>query len=167
MTLLTLALFACTKTPGDSGDSGLVDRDEDGFDASLDCNDLDPEVHPDASEVRDGIDNDCDDLVDDADDSLDVSTRASGFEDGAGDGAGAAVVEACELPDDTVGQAGDCDDADASIHPLATEVCDGIDNDCDDLVDDADDSVDVATQTDWCGHGRRRIRRRGYHHADL
>lgn len=31
----------------------------------------------------------------------------------------------------------DCDDANAAIHPGATEACDGVDNDCDRLADDA------------------------------
>src|SRR5262249_5623766 len=31
--------------------------------------------------------------------------------------------------------AGDCNDANAAIHPGAAEVCDGVDNDCDGIVD--------------------------------
>ena len=31
----------------------------------------------------------------------------------------------------------DCNDEDASIHPQAEEICDGVDNDCSGLVDDA------------------------------
>jgi hypothetical protein len=33
-------------------------------------------------------------------------------------------------------QAGDCTDSDNTIHPLATEVCDGIDNNCDGQADE-------------------------------
>jgi hypothetical protein len=35
----------------------------------------------------------------------------------------------------TIGQ-GDCDDENADVHPQATEVCDGIDNDCDRSIDE-------------------------------
>ena len=31
---------------------------------------------------------------------------------------------------------GDCDDSNGAVHPGATEVCDGVDNDCDGAVDE-------------------------------
>lgn len=54
---------------GDSSDSGdsaspPVDADGDGATADLDCDDADANVHPDASEVCDAADNDCDGAVD-------------------------------------------------------------------------------------------------------
>lgn len=44
----------------DTSDSAF-DRDGDGYDARLDCDDDNPEVHPDATEkAGDGVDSNCD-----------------------------------------------------------------------------------------------------------
>jgi hypothetical protein len=40
------------------------DLDGDGFDISIDCDDNDPNTYPEAFELCDGKDNDCDDLID-------------------------------------------------------------------------------------------------------
>ena len=52
---------------------------------------------------------------------------------------------------------GDCDDADASVHPATTERCDGVDNDCDGLVDTDDpglvDPIDGFFDDDEDGWG--------------
>ena len=43
----------------------IQDYDEDGFENDVDCNDLDPNIHPDAPEICDQKDNNCDNLIDD------------------------------------------------------------------------------------------------------
>ncbi|MEC7947835.1 MAG: MopE-related protein, partial [Myxococcota bacterium] len=99
-----------------------------------DCDDADFDISPDADEVCDGADNDCDGLVDDDDDSIDLTTATTYYSDLDGDGYGDAGtgVESCRPPSDTVTDATDCNDADASVNPGAAEVvADGVDSDCD------------------------------------
>ncbi len=99
-----------------------------------DCDDTDPDVFPGATEVCNGIDDDCNTLVDDgATDS--VTWYADSDGDSFGDPA-ASTVE-CTPPSGYIGDATDCDDADAAIFPGATEVCNGLDDDCNTLVDDS------------------------------
>jgi hypothetical protein len=102
-----------------------------------DCDDADPGVNPDATEICNGLDDDCDGLVDDEDDSLDLATRATFYEDADGDGWGldASTTQACAAPDGWVEQGGDCDDGEAGTNPDAWDVIDGVDNDCDGTAD--------------------------------
>jgi len=74
-----------------------------------DCNDADSTIHPDAEELCDGLDNDCDDSIDE-----DLSS-ATWYVDADGDGYGDpdSPVVACAQPDGTVGNALDCVDTDA------------------------------------------------------
>ncbi len=109
-----------------------------------DCDDNDAAVNIDATEVCDGVDNDCDGLVDDNDDSV---TGFTWYRDSDGDGYGRAARRACVQPPDTVPVAGDCVDHDPHVHPGADEVCDGTDNNCSGLIDD-DDPTLVDAQ-DW------------------
>ena len=93
---------ACDPCPEGAG----VDADGDGSCTPVDCDDQDADRSPLASEVCNGVDDDCDGVV--ADDELDVD----------GDG-----LSLC---------AGDCDDADSTAYPTATDVCgNGVDEDCD------------------------------------
>ena len=129
----------------------------DGFVAdSSDCDDLDPLINPEAEEVCDGADNDCDGGID-----TDLLQRVYVDADGDGYGDDASPSEACGEGDGYVFDNNDCDDSDAAVHPDAGEVCDGEDNDCDLDVDegvttaffqdsDADGYGDALVQVDAC-----------------
>jgi len=132
LSLVLLSLGACrTDTKPDSGGE-LLDADGDGYVAD-DCDDGDAAIHPEAEEICDGLDNDCDGETDEG-------VLETWYADADGDGWGDAqsTTEACDAPQGYVGaeQAGDCDDADAEIHPAASERCDGLDNDCDGEIDE-------------------------------
>ncbi len=121
--------------------SGLIEQ-------GGDCDDGDASVNPEATELCDGIDNDCDDDVDE-DDAEDASTWYADA-DGDGYGASASSTQACEQPSGYVDNSGDCDDSEPLAWTGATEACDGVDNDCDGLVDDDDTVFDP---TDWYPDG--------------
>jgi hypothetical protein len=98
---------------------------------NTDCDDADASVNPGATEICDGVDNDCDGQVDEG-------VQSTFYQDADGDGYGnpGATTEACSAPDGYVTDNTDCDDADDDVHPGATEVCNGIDDDCDGNVDE-------------------------------
>ena len=115
----------------------FVDEDGDGYGTSArtircplpdgyaveggDCDDTRAEVHPGATELCDGLDDDCD------------GTDGS-LEDMDGDGYAPRGVDCDGGPI----AHGDCNDASAAEHPGGVEVCDGLDNDCDGTVDGPD-----------------------------
>ena len=102
-----------------------------------DCDDTRAAVRPGATELCNGVDDDCDALIDDADPGLVGGTTAYADRDGDGFGAGAAL-SVCALSAGNVANNTDCNDTTAAISPMAAERCNSIDDDCDGLIDDAD-----------------------------
>ena len=122
-----------------------------------DCDDDDAAIHPDAVEVCDGADNDCDSAVDDEDDDVDAATATRWFLDSDSDDYGDfdAFVLTCEVPEGYVADSTDCNDGDFDVNPGVDELCDGQDTDCDGDVDE-DDASDASTwysDSDGDGYG--------------
>ena len=133
-----------TETTGCEGTAGYALEGDD-------CDDANPEVHPDAEEWCDGVDNDCDGQVDE--DIEYADWYADDDDDGYGDPDDS--VNTCLQPEGYLEDSQDCDDSDDTINPDADEYCDGVDNDCDGSTDEADalDAVTWYPDSDGDGYG--------------
>ena len=127
---------------------GYVDND-------LDCNDLYSNTYPEADEVCDDIDNDCDGEIDE--DPIDP-TLWYFDEDGDGYGVVENTLSQCAQPTGYTAASGDCEPLIASVFPNAPEVCDGIINACggnlstDESDDDGDGYVECTLSSGhWMG----------------
>lgn len=119
-------LAACSVPAGYVGDA-------------TDCDDDDSAVSPAETEICNGLDDNCDAAIDEnsAADAVDW------YQDGDGDDFGneAISLHSCEAPVGYLASAGDCDDSDVAVNPLATEVCNLIDDNCDSQVDEGVEST--------------------------
>lgn len=100
------------------------DQDGDGHEAVShggdDCDDTAAAIRPGAAEIwYDGVDQDCDSWND-----YDQDKDGYVSEDFPGQSGGTSPFE------------GDCDDTDDTVYPMASELCDGLDNDCDGAIPD-------------------------------
>ncbi len=151
-----LTTSGCEPNPGadgsKTGDSGTptADEDADGFSAPEDCDDNDATVNPDAAEVCDGIDNNCDQSID----GSDAADAPLAYADTDGDGFGdpdSPVTDCAGGGAGYVANNTDCDDADGTINPAATEACtDTLDRNCDSSVAFADADADGFAACEDC-----------------
>ncbi len=146
-----------------------------------DCNDGNSAINPGATEVCDGLDNDCNSQIDEGlettfyedsdndgfgnpnnttqacnapngyvsdntdcnDNDANEFPNQTWYKDADGDDYGDGTSQvACTRPSnhfttsELIATSGDCNDNDSSIHPAATEICDGIDNNCNSQTDE-------------------------------
>ncbi len=121
----------------------------DGYNSDEDCDDTDPAINPGATEVCDGMDNNCSGT---ADDGLPIYTY---FQDADSDGHGnpQQFYTTCQIIPDPgfVANSNDCDDTNPDINPDATEIpYNGFDDDCDAATLDDDLDQDGYLHTDDC-----------------
>ncbi|NRD46125.1 MopE-related protein [Corallococcus exiguus] len=117
------------------------------FVEGIDCDDTRPGIHPGATEVCDGLDNNCDGAVDD-------NGCAVWYRDADGDGYGSPndTKQSGVQPQGYVDNASDCDDTRSNVRPGASEVCDGVDNNCNAQVDEGV-GANWYRDADGDGHG--------------
>jgi hypothetical protein len=104
-----------------------------------DCDDLNPAIQPDAAEICDDVDNDCD---------LGPDNGCDNDGDQFCDATMQVVGAPASCPKSAAGQL-DCEDGNGAVFPGATEICNDIDDGCSDGVDegcddDGDDHCDAA-----------------------
>ena len=116
---------------------------------SDDCDDLNAQTYPGATEICDLEDNNCDSQIDEG---LAQTWYADVDSDGYGDPGNG--VSNCEAPVGFVSNSDDCNDLAPESHPGASEVCDLDDNDCDGTVDEGVGSTWYAdSDNDGFGNG--------------
>ncbi|GMV39564.1 MAG: hypothetical protein AMXMBFR64_12800 [Myxococcales bacterium] len=119
------------------GDACDPDQDGDGDPNQTDCAPLNPQIGHGATEVCNGVDDDCDALIDEEGASGCQPYSFDGDNDGFGNDANVKCLCA-PSGKHTALLGGDCNDANATVFPGAAELCNGVDDDCDGETDEQD-----------------------------
>ena len=125
----TLPLFVMAQVFLTGIDACTMDGDNDGYGSDVDCDDTDPNIHPNALEECNGIDDNCDGAVDEG-----LELYRDNDMDTYGDPSSPAPCDAGEgyVPDNT-----DCNDKNGKVNPGAPEVPgNGLDDNCNGTVDE-------------------------------
>lgn len=105
-----------------------------------DCDDSNADIHPDATELCDGTDNNCDGTID-----TDATDKSTFYLDADGDGFGleSSTTLSCDLPSGYATTFGDCNDSDATL----TTSCDVVDT-IPESTESSDDATDDTTNNE-------------------
>ena len=98
-------LFWACNAPKDDSAIIMIDADGDGFFEIDDCDDENAAIHPQAAEICDHLDNNCDGVIDD--DSADDAHTWYLDQDGDGYGQSDQSIKACWMPYQYVAYEGD------------------------------------------------------------
>lgn len=137
--------FGDAASPVESCDAGGLAPNGD------DCDDSSATTHPEAPEVCDGVDNDCDGQTDNG-------VLNTYYQDMDGDGYGdpSAPTQGCSAPETFVSNNLDCSDGQADINPKASEQCNGLDDNCNTTVDEGVKTVFYVDE-DQDGYGNSSV----------
>lgn len=132
----TIAVVTTTTIPNPPPNCEDLDNDnysvEGGQCGPLDCNDNNAQIHPNAAETCNSIDDDCDGQTDEG-----VKTKFYADADGDGFGNPQFMTEACSAPGGYVQNDADCSDKDEQMNPDAEEICfNGVDDNCNGQIDE-------------------------------
>ncbi len=124
---------------GDPNNSQYTCSQPTGFVANADdCDDTNNVVNLWAPEVCDGVDNNCNGTTDEGLPIVSWYTDS----DGDGDGDPSSLQSGCAAPTGSVNTGSDCDDSNPAVLSLATETCNGVDDNC-------DGNIDEGVQSSW------------------
>jgi hypothetical protein len=116
---------------------------------NLDCNNFNANIRPNATELCNGLDDNCNSLIDDGLTFLTyyVDTDTDGF------GAGSGTISCSNPGAGYVTNNTDCNNNNSNIRPNAIEICNGIDDNCNTLIDDGITFLNYYIDTDGDTYG--------------